>query len=78
MKQSELRAAENAIAQIAARDGVSVGYVRKQMQIAMLNGLCSTDPKIKAYWDSIPREGEIPTPEELIAYTAKIVRDKKK
>lgn len=74
MNKTRLRVAQGAIKKIAERDGVSVEYVRKQMQIAMLNGLCSTDPKIKKFWDSIPREGDIPTPEELILYTAEIVK----
>lgn len=74
MKKRQKQIAEDAIKKIAKRDGVSVEYVRKQMQIAMLNGLCSTDPKIKEFWDSIPREGDIPTPEELILYTAGIVK----
>lgn len=74
MKKRQKRIAEDAIKKIAERDGVSVEYVRKQMQIAMLNGLCSTDPKIKKFWDSIPKEGDIPTPEELIVYTAEIAK----
>lgn len=69
--------AENAIRKIAERDGVSTEYVRKQIQIAMLNGLCSTDPKIKAFWDAVPCEKDIPTPEELILYISEMVRRKK-
>lgn len=73
MDKDRLILAQNAIKKIAKRDGVSVNYVRKQMKIAMLNGLSSTDPQIKRFWDSIPHEGEIPTPEELIIYIAEIV-----
>lgn len=73
MDKDRLILAQNAIKKIAKRDGVSVNYVRKQMKIAMLNGLSSTDPHIKRFWDSIPHEGEIPTPEELIIYIAEIV-----
>ena len=69
--------AENAIRKIAEREGVSTEYVRKQMQIAMLNGLCSTDPKVKAFWDAVPREKDIPTPEELILYISETVRRKR-
>nr|WP_288829638.1 hypothetical protein [uncultured Clostridium sp.] len=72
MDKDRLNIAQNAIKKIAKRDGVSVNYVRKQMKIAMLNGLSSTDPQIKQFWDNIPREGEIPTPEELIIYIAQI------
>ena len=61
-------AADRALRKIAEREGVTVDSVRRQIQIAMINGLSSTDPKIKAFWDNIPRENEIPTPEELILY----------
>lgn len=69
--------AENAIRKIAEREDVSTEYVRKQMQIAMINGLCSTDPKVKAFWDAVPCEKDIPTPEELILYISETVRRKR-
>ena len=74
MNKVSLKSAQNAIKNIAERDGVSVDYVRKQMQLAMLNGLSSTDPQIKGYWSSIPRRGEVPTPEELIIFIAETVK----
>ena len=74
MNKNKLRVAENAIKEIARRDGVTVEYVRVQMQIAMMNGLCSTDPRIKEFWKHVPRDGEIPTPEELIIHTAELVK----
>jgi len=69
-KYEKQRAAENAIRKIAEREGVTVESVKKHMQIAMINGLCSTNPKVKAFWDSIPHEKEIPTPEEFITYVS--------
>lgn len=74
MDKNKLNIAQNAIKEIAKRDGVSVDYVRKQMKIAMLNGLCSKDPQVKRFWDSVPRESEILTPEELIIYITEIVK----
>ena len=68
--------AENAIRKIAERDGVSTEYVRKQMQIAMINGLCSTDPNVKAFWAAVPREKEVLTPEELIIYISETIKRK--
>jgi hypothetical protein len=68
--------AENAIRKIAEREGVSTEHVRKQMQIAMINGLCSTDPNVKAFWAAIPCEKEVPTPEELIAYISGTIKRK--
>jgi hypothetical protein len=75
-KKQKLSVAENAIRKIALREGVTVEYVRKQMQIAMINGLCSSDPEVKAFWDSIPRKKEVPSPEELIIYISEIVKRK--
>lgn len=68
--------AENAIRKIAERESVSTEYVRKQMQLAMINGLCSTDPKVKAFWAAVPRENEVPTPEELIIYISETIKRK--
>lgn len=75
-KKQKLSVAENAIRKIAIREGVTVEYVRKQIQIAMINGLCSSDPEVKAFWDSIPREKEVPSPEELIIYVSEMVKRK--
>ena len=77
MDKKSLEIAENAIKKLAQRDRVSVEYVRTQMKIAMINGLCSDDPKIKAYWQSIPCEGDVPTPEEFIAFTANEVKKRR-
>ena len=78
MNKRDLKAAENAIRRIAERDGVPVAYVKNQMKLAMLHGMCSMDPKTRAYWESIPRAGEYPTPEEMITHTAGIIKSKKK
>lgn len=71
-----VRAKFAGIRKIAERERITTEYVRKQMQIAMINGLCSTDPKLKAFLDGIPREKDIPTPEELIIYVSDMVKDK--
>lgn len=67
---SKDKTAENAMKKIAEREGIPVESVRKHIQIAMLNGLCSNDPQVKAFWASIPRKGDVPTPEELIMYVS--------
>lgn len=56
------------IEQIARREGTTPEMVRKHIQVAMLNGLISDDPEIKARWGRIHKAGEIPTPEELIVF----------
>ena len=62
--------AEKAIRTIAMRAGVTVEEVRAQMHFATLAGLCSKDPAVQACWATVPCKGEVPTPEELIAYLA--------
>lgn len=70
MDKLKLQIAENAIRKIAADSGVSVDTVRQNIQIAMINGLASADPQVQLFWQSVPREGELPTPEELILHIA--------
>ena len=62
--------AEKAIRTIAMREGVTVEEVRAQMHLATLAGLCSKDPAVQARWKVVPCKGEVPTPEELVAYLA--------
>lgn len=74
--KSKQLVAENAIKKIADREGVTPDYVKTQIQISMMNGLCSTDPTVKAFWASVPREKEVPTPEELIIYISENIKRK--
>lgn len=78
MDKKKIEIASNAIERIAKENRTTVEDVRLQIKIAMINGLVSSDPKVKAYWQSIPCEGEVPTPEEFIAYTADVVRKQKR
>ena len=45
--------------------------VRTAMIEAMTEGFNSKDPSARAMWAQIPCEGEMPTPEELIAWVGK-------
>jgi len=74
MDKRKIESAHRALEQIAEKNNTTVEEVRKQIKIAMINGLVSDDPRQKAYWQSIPCEGDVPTPEEFIAYTADVVR----
>ncbi|MCI8321028.1 MAG: hypothetical protein HFH02_08135 [Dorea sp.] len=56
---------------LAKEHGVSVKEVRQDMQRAIKHAY--TDPLnnneiTKAYQNRVPRQGEIPTPEELVCY----------
>ncbi len=69
MKKKKIDA-ERAIQLIALREEKSVDYVRSQIKVAMLAGICSPDPAIQDRWKKIPCKGEVPTPEEVILYIA--------
>lgn len=65
-----LERAQQAIATIALREGISTEQVRTQIKLAMLCGLVNNDSQVQSAWGHIPHDGEVPTPEELIAFCA--------
>ena len=73
-RDQEMASAKRAIAEVARRDGITVAEVRAAMIEAIEEGYNSTDPLVQARWAEIPREGEIPTPEELIIWAGKQLR----
>jgi hypothetical protein len=59
--------------ELAKKHGVSVKEIRQDMQAALTEAY--TDPLnnnviTKAYQNRVPRQGEIPTPEEAVRYLA--------
>lgn len=68
---------ERSLKKIAAKNGVSVAEVRRDIEAALNHAKSNPDPQIQAFWASIPCKGDKPTPEEVIAYAASLV-DKKK
>ena len=72
MKRKRI-SAEQALQTVAIRDGTTVDEVRKEIKLAMLAGLCNTDPAVQTKWKEIPCAGDVPTPEELITYVAEKV-----
>ena len=60
-------------AQIAAQNHTTVEEVRREMEHAMLEGYENPDPGILARWASLPRQGDIPTPEELIEHVVRLI-----
>lgn len=67
-KPTALEIAAKSIERIAQRDHTTPEMVRKHIQTAMINGLISEDPQVRAMWAQIPHAGEVPTPEEVIAH----------
>ena len=62
----QLAAARRAMEVIAAREGISVEEVRREIRLAIL----MAQPRDAGIVSEIPCAGAIPTPEELIAYCA--------
>ncbi len=63
--------------ELARKHGVSAKEVRQEMQAALTEAY--TDPQnnneiTRAYQNRVPRQGEIPTPEEAVHYLAGKVR----
>lgn len=76
MKRTRI-SAEEAIQEVSLRHNTTVEEVRKEIKLAMLVGLCNTDPAVQAKWKEIPCAGEVPTPEELITYIVEIITSNK-
>ncbi|MEA5013833.1 MAG: hypothetical protein VB099_04645 [Candidatus Limiplasma sp.] len=70
MDRKKLSAAENALKEIAKREGKSVAEIRKEIYHAMLVGLSSQNPEVQAYWKRIPCDSAVPTPEEMVVFLA--------
>lgn len=66
MDSKKLRIAENALRQIAEREGTSVDAVREDIRAAIAMGRNDPSPAARAFWQSFPCEGSEPTPEEVI------------
>lgn len=59
---------EELIRKTARKFGVSEQTVREEIKSSIRMGFFSPDPKERAKMASVPCEGEMPTPEELITY----------
>lgn len=54
--------------QVAQKRRVSVEDVRHEIELIIASGQEHPDPEIKAFWQAVPRKGEKPTPEEVVAH----------
>ena len=56
---------------IAAENHTTVTEVRREISIAIEEGMNSPDPEIQKKWRAMSRTGGVPTPEEAILYLHK-------
>lgn len=66
-----LKQAKEILRAVAAKKGVGVGEVRKNIQKAIDLGMANPDPQIKNFWESVPHRGARPSPEEVIRFLGK-------
>lgn len=66
MDSKKLHIAENALQQIAEREGTTVDAIREEIRAAIAMGWKDSNPAARAFWQSFPCEGSEPTPEEVI------------
>lgn len=59
---------------IAAGHRITVEEVRREIEAAIQAGLHNPAPKVQAHWAGMPRKGDIPTPDELMAYLVRRVK----
>ena len=62
---------QNALEIIAAKEGISVEEVSREIQLAIDDAMKNPDPKVQAEWRKIPKKGKKPTPEEVIEIVSK-------
>lgn len=67
-----LQLSETALRQVAAANGVTVEEVRKQIKLAMLNGMLNGQMNV------VPAAGDVPTPEGVVAYGVEKAMEKGK
>ena len=58
---------------IAAAHNCTVDEVKAEITNAIKAGLQNPDPEVRGKWAEMPRAGEIPTPEEVIAFCVREV-----
>lgn len=61
---------------IAEQEGISVSEVRHEIQLAIDEAMNCPDPKIRDFWQSIPKKGKKLSPEEAVLFLSRYVKEK--
>lgn len=73
-REKTILSAKNALDAVAKKHGISVETVQHDIEAAMTAAQKNMPPKARAFWKSVPHKGDIPTPEEVIASLADILK----
>lgn len=72
MTRKEKKRIQDIMEEVAWENGVSVEKVRCDIESFIAVSMQSPDPEVRARWREIPKKGEVPTPEEVILFFAKL------
>ena len=67
--------AREALVKLAKQEAVSEETVHHEIKFALTEAMKNPELQAQTFWKFIPHEGEHPTPEEVIAYIANMVKD---
>lgn len=57
-----------AMKQIAKEHNTTIEKVKNEIKIVIEEAMKNPDRDVQAEWEKIPREGAIPTPEDVLTY----------
>lgn len=72
----DLEKAHNALVLTAMQKGITVEEVRYEIDLVIREAMADPNPLIRQRWKDMPKAGDVPTAEEVIAYVSDML-DKK-
>lgn len=73
LTQGQKKHMAGVIKQIAAKNHTTVSEVRRSLEELIADAMANPDPVIRARWANCPSDGEVPTPEDFLFWTAEMV-----
>jgi hypothetical protein len=64
------QAAKKGMREVANKHSLHIETIRQEIETAIELASKSNDPRTQAFWNTVPKQGETATPEEVIAYIA--------
>ena len=64
---------KKALEQVAKNHEISTNQVISEIESAIDEAMRGSDKAVRLFWEQVPREGRMPTAEELVAYITDIL-----
>ncbi len=74
--QAQYTRATAILLEVAVRNGVTLDKVRTSIMDAITEAMGSCSPEAKNLWNTITRQGDVPSPEEVIIWAEQQVSGK--